>query len=193
MPQILNPGPRTQDQGPRTRDFGPRTQNPVPGTQNLGLPLIFSTQMNPTSLFLFLCICICAGCTPSLSPLFRDYEIDERDDTVVERIERALEEAGWELTEASAPNAIRTDFKTLNRRLIYKTIVALEVVPIEDRYVRVFIHPYRDNLIGGRAKIPYLPSNIRRRVVPPLAEALEREGLFTPGYTPADSLAEVDR
>ena len=128
-----------------------------------------------------LAILLASGCSPSLSPLFRDYEVSEKDDTIEARIERALEAAGWELVEASAPNAFKTADKTLNRRLIYKTVVALEVVPIEGRYVRVMIHPYRDNLIGGKSKIPYLPSNIRRQVVPPITVAFEAEGLLIPG------------
>ena len=145
-------------------------------------------RMNFTMLIMagWLAISSLAGCSPSLSPLFRDYEVNEAEEVIGTRVERALTKAGWELTEASAPNAIRTIDRTLNRRLIYKTVVALEVVPIEDRFVRVFIHPYRDNLIGGKSKIPYLPSNIRRRVVPDITEALAREGLYAVGKVPEE-------
>ena len=128
-----------------------------------------------------------AGCSPSLSPLFRDYEIDNPVDTVEERIRRALEADDWELAETNIPNVVKTTDRVLNRRLIYKTVISLEVVPIEGEYVRVFIHPYRDNLIGGKSKIPYLPANIRRQVIPSITQAFEEEGLYTIGSSRRDT------
>jgi len=145
------------------------------------------------SLYVLLSIALLAGagCSPSMAPLFRDFESEGAPDETEGRMMRALEAAGWEQVESQAPNALRTSERILNRRLVYKTVVTLEVVPIGDEYIRVFIHPYRDNLIGGKSKIPYLQSNVRRKILPPLTEAFEEEGLVPVGHLPPDSLARV--
>ena len=130
-----------------------------------------------------------AGCSPSLSPLFKDYEVTDKNDDVQARIVEALTEAGWEISEESiSPKIVLTQERIINRRLVYRTLAKLEVVPIEDSYVRVLIHPYRHNFIGAKNKLPYLPGNIRRQIVPPLTEIFKEAGLYIPGSVPPDSM-----
>ncbi len=137
------------------------------------------------------CLCgllwIAQGCSPNLGPLYRDYEVQAVDEDVYPKILAALEEAGWDTTAASAPNSVKTKNRTLNRWVIYHTVASLEVIPIGETYVRVLIHPYRHNFLRMRSKLPYIPSNIERKIVPDLTEALEAQGLYAPGAMPADS------
>ncbi len=135
---------------------------------------------------LFGAVCLLAGCSPSLGPMYRDYEVTDSltSSDIEARIVEALEAAGWEHTEGATENVVKTEDRTLNYRLLYKTSAFLEIVPIGDEYVRVLIHPYRNHLIGIRSKLPYLPSNVERRIVPPLTEALAERGLYVPGRAP---------
>lgn len=142
----------------------------------------------------FIGLLLFAGCSPSLAPLYKDYELRDKDEDVQNRIISALEEAGWAMSEESiSPNVVRTEERVLNRRGIYRTLAILEIVPIEDSYVRVMIHPYRDHLIGTKSKLPYLPGNIRRQIVPPLTRSFEAAGLYIPGSVPADSMTASAR
>ncbi|QXD14308.1 hypothetical protein GQ464_012760 [Rhodocaloribacter litoris] len=120
-----------------------------------------------------------AGCSPSLSPLYRDYEVagagaatDLRG-----RIEVALRQAGWHLVEADAPNVVATEARTITNWGLYKVQASLEVAPLGERHVRVFIHPYRKFFTGGRSKIPYLRGSLRRAILPALTRAFEAQGL----------------
>ena len=134
-----------------------------------------------------------AGCRPSLAPMFKDYEIADEEETnedVQQRVISALEDIGWvPAEEAILPTVILTEERVLNRRGIYKNTAVLEVLPVGDNYIRVLIHPYRDHLIGNRTKLPYLPANIERQIVPDLTASLESYGLYLPGRVPSDSLA----
>ncbi len=140
-------------------------------------------------LILAISLPVLPGCSPSLAPLYRDFQSDKSPEEVETSIAHALEMAGWTQTTARAPNAFKTEDRTLNRRLVYKTVVSLEIVPIGDEYIRVFIHPYRDNFVGGRTKIPYLQSNVRKYVFPSLTEAFEEKGLYAIGNMPPDTAA----
>ena len=142
---------------------------------------------------LLLCLCIALwfvqGCSPNLGPLYRDYENEKVDEDIYGRILAALETAGWDTTASSAPNSIKTKNRTLNHRIIYKTVASLEVIPIGEEYVRVLIHPYRHNFLRMKSKLPYLPTNMERKIVPDLTVALQEQGLYRPGTAPADSMA----
>lgn len=122
-----------------------------------------------------------AGCTPRLSLLYVDYEIEGDPATLTERVEAGFAEAGWDIVPTDAPNAIRTEARTFNRRVLYKTIAYLEAVPIGESYVRVFVHPFRHPFVGARNKLPYMPTPLRRSVVPDLTEAFESRELFLRG------------
>ncbi|RMF64991.1 MAG: hypothetical protein D6746_00965 [Bacteroidetes bacterium] len=126
-----------------------------------------------------------AGCAPSLSPLYRDYEVVVPDTTraadLSARIATALQQAGWELGESPTAPLITTRPRTLNNWGIYRVEVALEVAPLHGNYVRVFIHPYRRFFTGGRSKIPYLRGSIERAILPDLTKAFEAQGLHLRG------------
>ena len=149
-----------------------------------------------------------SGCSPSFGPMYRDYAVgggartgasaDQGDvidmetpgeaerissEEVRERVVMALQSAGWEEEASVVPTVVRTNERRMNHRIFYKTTAFLEVLPVGDNYVRVLIHPYRDHLIGARSKLPYLPQNVRNRIVPPLTRALEEQG-FTVAKPP---------
>ncbi|MEP0546221.1 MAG: hypothetical protein ABJF88_04765 [Rhodothermales bacterium] len=155
---------------------------------------------------LFFCLCGClfglfvsAGCAPSFSPLYRDFDVEpltdlslaerasleaetttEQDD-VYERIRMALAEAGWDEAPPASPNAVSTEGRQLSDWGLYRVLVSLDVVPIGDHHVRVLFHPVRRYFTGGRSKIPYLSSGLRQALLPELNEAFEAQGLYPIG------------
>ncbi|MDX1740727.1 MAG: hypothetical protein R3178_05510 [Rhodothermales bacterium] len=126
-----------------------------------------------------------AGCAPSISPLYRDYDLRDAGETggtdMRERIREALAETRWTAVPSSAPHVVATDTVTLQRWGLYRVEVSLEVAPIGDRYVRVFVHPYRKYFTGARRKIPYFKRRLRRSILPELARAFEAQGLYAIG------------
>jgi hypothetical protein len=129
---------------------------------------------------------LAGGCAPSVTPLYRDFEV--RPGTVAAdtadlrgRLRAALVDAGWTLAPAVTPEAVATAPRTVSDVGLYRTEVHLDAVPVGGRYVRVFFHPYRRYLSGGRSKVPYLGAGLRRRLLPPLADALARRGLVAVG------------
>lgn len=125
-----------------------------------------------------------AACSPSLSPLYRDYTLERAGDAteavsaMASRIQSALQSAGWETAASSPPNAIATKERTLRNWGLYRVVVELEVVPLGTEHVRVYFHPYRRYLFGGRGKMPFLTRSLQRSLLPDLNEALEEEGLY---------------
>ncbi|MEZ4703091.1 MAG: hypothetical protein R2834_22375 [Rhodothermales bacterium] len=124
---------------------------------------------------------LAAGCSPRVSFLYVDYEIDGDPATMPARVAEGFEAAGWQVTGSEIENAIRTESRTFNRRILYKTIAYMEAVPIGDDYVRVYIHPFRHPFIGARNKLPYMPAPLRRSVFPDLTEALEAREIYLRG------------
>jgi hypothetical protein len=55
--------------------------------------------------FILLFVVLLSGCSPKLSPLYRDYEVtadaSHSQADVLDRIERGLHEAGWKLSGAN--------------------------------------------------------------------------------------------
>jgi hypothetical protein len=150
-------------------------------------------------LLLFLCFAaISSGCAPSLSPLYRDYDVERPsevglvessggvsentgDRDVNARIREALADAGWTEAAAAAPNAISTEPRQLSNWGLYRVLVSLDVVPVGDRHVRVLFHPVRRYFTGARSKIFYLDGGMRRALLPELNEAFEAQGLYPIG------------
>ena len=124
---------------------------------------------------------VIGACAPSISPLYRDYAAATPDPHLRTRVERALERTRWEVRPSTTPNVIATDTVTLRRWGLYSVEVSLEVAPIDDRYVRVLVHPYRHYFTGGRRKIPYFKRSLRRQILPELSAAFEAEGLQVMG------------
>ncbi len=134
--------------------------------------------------FLLVLFLLVSGCSPSVSPLYRDFEVrpvTETEPASLDAIEAALEEAGWEPADTNPPGGIATEMRTLRHWGLYRVVVMLEAVPVGERYVRLFIHPYRKYITGGRGKIPYLNTSLRRSILPDIREAFERRGLIAVG------------
>lgn len=125
------------------------------------------------------------GCSPTLSPLYRDYvapteaAIDSA--SVESRIVAALEDAGWDTVATDLPNAIATEEKVLSNWGLYRVGASLEVAPLGDDYVRLFVHPYRQYFIGNKGKIVYLTARVESRFIPELNTAFENQGLKLAG------------
>lgn len=127
-----------------------------------------------------------AGCSPSVAPLYRDYEVrapsaEAAGSDVYARVRAALAEAGWEVTEPGAPNVVSTAPRRISSWGLYRTEVALDVAPIGERHVRVYFHPVRYSILGGRSKLGYLSGGLRRALLPDLNAALARQGLVVLG------------
>ena len=120
-------------------------------------------------------LAVFAGCSPSLHPLYRDYQVKSAETSVRERLEDALESQGWVITEGPAPNVVATERRQFRDWVIYRVVVELEAVPMGERHVRLFVHPYRIYVTGGRSKIPFLKRSLRRTVLRNLDLALGRE------------------
>lgn len=130
-----------------------------------------------------------AGCAPSVSPLYRDYEIeptafassspgDSADHTEVHaRLRGALSDAGWIITEPASPHVLSTEAREFGSWGLYQVLVSLDAIPMGDGFVRVHFHPVRRYFTGARSKIPYLGRGLRSAVLPDLIEAFEAHGL----------------
>lgn len=131
-------------------------------------------------------LCLVSACTPRLSLPFRDYEAPAADADALRRAEAALRDAGWEIAQASVDNTLRTERRTLSRWGLYRVTAYVEVVPLGGDFVRVFFHPYREYVTGGRSKIPYLVRRMNTKLVRPLEESLKEQGLYQPGSRPEE-------
>lgn len=121
-----------------------------------------------------------SGCSPSLSPLYRDYQASEQytgEEEILSRIQAALTEAGWTVTDSPASNVVATERRTLGDWGLYRVEVYLEAAPLAGDYVRLFVHPHRRFFTGGQSKIPFLKGSLRRNILPALNSAFARHGL----------------
>ena len=134
---------------------------------------------------LLLCLGL-AACAPRLSPTYRDFEVRpaptaQADSTVEARLQRAAEAAGWTLVPPDAPGVVSTARRDVGGR----TRAALDLVPLDGGFVRVYVRARKRSLLGGRGKVFALNGRLRRAVLSGLTEALEAEGLVPLG-TPRD-------
>ena len=143
-----------------------------------------------------------SGCGGTLSPLYADFRIEEPavsvpgdsvQTTVVdsvlalsikERIASALIEAGWELDDAPSENSVSTKEIEIAEWGLYDVRVSLDVVPINDKFVRVYVHPYRQYFYGSRSKMSYMNRRVRTYVFPDLADAFQARGIISIGAIP---------
>jgi hypothetical protein len=159
------------------------------------LPDLRFSVVRPVALLLVLGMV--AGCAPSLSPLYRDYDVkfaggdtasvDEHaaaaTASVHDRLRAALADAGWTATDSDLPNVLETEPRRINNWMIYRLEVHLEAIPVGDRHVRVLFHPYRRYFTGGRSKVGFMDAGLRQRLLPGLNEALKAHG-FEPAGVP---------
>lgn len=128
-----------------------------------------------------------AGCAPRLSPAYRDFEVRAAppvpDTLLASRLQRALAEADWTLAPEEAPGVLSTEPRDVGGRVL----AALDLVPVDGGYVRVYVRASKGGLFGGRGKVYALDDRLRRVVLDELSEALEAEGLV-----PLDAPQERD-
>jgi len=97
--------------------------------------------------------------------------------SIQDRIADALLAAGWELDEAPSENAVSTKEVEIAEWGLYDVRVSLDVIPINDKFVRVYVHPYRQYFYGSRSKMSYMNRRVREYVFPELAEAFRARGI----------------
>lgn len=150
-----------------------------------------------TLLLFLLGAVLLGGCAPSISPLYRDYDVEPdaavsrpmaarpevssaqgtgTEADIHARLRAALAEAGWTEADPAAPNVISTETRELSNWGLYRVLVSLDAVPIGSRHVRILFHPVRRYFTGGRSKIPYLSGSLRSELLPELNAALEAHG-----------------
>jgi hypothetical protein len=120
------------------------------------------------------------GCTPRLSPLYRDFSLGGSGTgsaATQDRIVSALEKAGWTVIEGVTANVVATQPRKFRSWGIYSMEVELEVARVGNGHVRVFIHPYRHYFTGSRGKQPYLRSGLAKSVMKTLQDPFAAEGL----------------
>jgi hypothetical protein len=127
-----------------------------------------------------------AGCTPAITPLYRDFEPEERSlvtarDSVRADVQEALVAAGWTLTDPSTEGFVTTEERVLGERLLYKVVASLDVAFVGDRAVRIYVHPYRRYVTGNRSKLAFLSGGVERDILPDLRRALEERGIVALG------------
>ena len=140
----------------------------------------------PALLLVMTALVVSTGCSPSLSPLYRDYQVktnEEAPDDVYASIHTALEAAGWEIGESITPNMVTTKERTMNSWGVYNVVTYLEVAPFGDGLVRVYVHPYRQYWGGARSKLSYMKRNLERIILSDLNPAFEEAGLAYIGTT----------
>ena len=122
-----------------------------------------------------------AACSPRLSPAYRDFEVRAAPaaaDTLLEaRLQRALAAADWTLAPQEAQGVFSTEARDVGGRVR----AALDLVPVDGGYVRVYVRASKGGLFGGRGKVYALDGRLRRAVLGELSEALEAEGLVPLG------------
>ena len=89
----------------------------------------------------------------------------------------ALAEAGWEEAESDAPNVISTAPRRVASGVFSQVDASLDLAPLDGRFVRVYVHAVRRNVLGSRSKQPYLSPGLRQKALGPITEALASRGL----------------
>ncbi len=142
--------------------------------------------MRPLSVALLLGLGL-AACTPRLSPPYRDYEVREvaPDSSLYQHLRAAAMEAGWVIIPSSTPPVVSTEPRHVAEGFLSTTEAALDLVPLDGGYVRIYVRAEKRSVLGGRSKVYALSPGLRRSALAPLSDALERRGLVALG-TPRD-------
>ena len=142
-------------------------------------------RLRSTALAVCLAALGLAACAPTLSPTYRDFEVRAAPttaDTLLDaRLRRAIQATDWKIAPSEAPGVVSTQPRNVGGR----TEAALDLVPLDGDFVRVYVRARKRSLLGGRGKVYALDGRLRRVVLASLTEALEAEGLVPVG-TPRD-------
>ena len=126
-----------------------------------------------------------AACAPRLSPPYRDYEVRAEAPDVTPLLREAAEAAGWALAASLDPAVVTTAPREVATGLGSRTEAALDLVPLDGGYVRVYVRAEKRSWLGGRSKVYALDGDLRQSVLGPLSQALSDRGLVPLG-TPRD-------
>jgi hypothetical protein len=124
---------------------------------------------------------VLAACTPPTAPLFHDFRqpgTAVAPDSLLALVGYALEDAGWSVASMES-GVVRTEERVMRRWGLYRITVSLEAMPMGERHVRVFIHPFRRFATGGQSKLFALDAGLRQSLLPPLDEAFASRGFAT--------------
>ena len=125
-----------------------------------------------------------SGCSPTLSPLFRDYNQASRHSAEVDfrqTVSTALSQAEWEVIDSELPLVVATAPRTFKRWGLYRVEVSLEVAPLSDEFVRVLVNPVRVYFTGTRSKIPYFRRSLQRAILKDLNVSFAAHGITALG------------
>ena len=128
-----------------------------------------------------------AGCAPRLSPPYRDYEVRSElaDAALTRQLEEAAREAGWATVASDDPRVVSTAAQPVSEGLLSRTSAALDLVPLDGGFVRVYVRAETRGVLGGRSKVFALDGRLRASILGPISEALAARGLQALG-TPQD-------
>lgn len=131
-----------------------------------------------------------SACSPIVAPAYIDYQVEKKEGSVQERLERAFKTQGWIVSHHD--DVLGTDEKMIQDLAVYKLFVSFEVLPMGENQVRLLIHAFRKyRLSGTRSKIPYLERHIKSAAVKPLQEALKQEGFEILGMKEKEKGAKI--
>ena len=130
---------------------------------------------------------VVSACAPRLSPPYRDYEVREAitASDLTARLRAAITEAGWEIAPSAVPAVVSTTPRRVEAGLLSSTDAALDLVPLDGGFVRVYVRAETRSFLGGRSKVYALSPALRGDLLRSLSDALASRGLVALG-TPRD-------
>ena len=136
-------------------------------------------RLAATGLILFAALTT-SGCSPRLSPPYRDYDVGESQPDVPlrQRLEQAALEAGWNVRPSPlSPAVVSTEERRVNEGFFSTVDAALDLVPLDGGFVRIYVRGRKRSFLGGRSKVYALSSALRREILGPVTAALAERGL----------------
>lgn len=139
------------------------------------------------TLFSGLALLLLGGCSPRLSPPYRDYEVrtEVAEEALTRQLEEAATDAGWTTVPAETPRMVSTASRPIRAGLLSRTSAAIDLVPLDGGFVRVYVRAEKRSLLGGRSKVFALDGALRQSVLGPISASLAERGLVALG-TPRD-------
>ena len=144
-------------------------------------------MLRSQTVLLVLAAAFVAGCASTLSPPYRDYEIRTKvsGDSLTHQLVEAATEAGWTTVSAESPRVVSTAPRPVKEGLLSKTSAAIDLVPLDGGFVRIYVRAEKRSVLGGRSKVFALDSGLRASILGPISTSLAERGLMALG-TPRD-------
>ena len=126
-----------------------------------------------------------AACAPRMAPPYRDYEVRTEAADLTAALQEAAVAAGWTLAPSEDPAVVSTEPREVGSGFASRTEAAVDLVPLDGGFVRVYVRAEKRSFLGGRSKVYALDGDLREAVLGDLSEALRQRGLVPLG-TPRD-------